>query len=85
MFSDQSRGVYISNECISICTSILDDERAGTPASADAAGWHLLGHPLAFELMTRVEDWVRAESLGEDGLDELRQVHETARRMVTGE
>lgn len=45
----------------------------------------LLDHPLASELMTRVEEWVRAESLGQDGLEELGRVRETAKQVVVGQ
>ena len=75
---------YICNECIAVCTSVLEeDELAEMAESAAASDRHpLLDHPLASELMTRVEEWVRAESLGQDGLDELQRVRETARQII---
>jgi len=82
--SDYPRA-YICNECIAVCGSILDEERADAAEPADSAARHpLLDHPLASELIARVEAWVRAESLGQDGLDELVRLRKTAKSMMAG-
>jgi len=35
--------------------------------------------------MTRVEEWIRAESLGQNGLPELDRVRETGKRVLAGQ
>ena len=83
--SDYPRA-YICDERIFICTSILDDERAETTGLADPGPRHpAFDHALAPEVMKYIVMWVRAESLGQDGLDELGRVRETAKRMVVRE
>jgi len=69
--------VYICNECIAVCNSILEDDRnvpAPTPQEEFDA--------LASELMEAIADWMRAEALGQDGADELGRVREIAERMM---
>jgi ATP-dependent protease Clp ATPase subunit len=76
--SDHPRA-YICNECIAVCNSILEDDRkesAPTPPEEPDAP--------ASELMEAIADWIRAESLGQDGADELNRVREIARRMIAG-
>jgi len=80
---------HICDECIAICASILEDDRPDGsellhPAEPTVRN-ALLGHPLACDLMTQLEAWVRAESMGRDGIDELQRIRETARQMITGE
>jgi hypothetical protein len=72
---------YICDECISVCASILEDDRAEMPPPDSPH--HLLTHPLASSLMEAIEIWIREESLGNDGLLALRDMREIARRMLT--
>jgi len=80
--SDYPRA-YICNECIEVCASILQRDREAEAEPADPGTRHpLLDHPLASELIARIEEWVRAESLGHDGFAEMDRVRETARRIL---
>lgn len=71
---------YICNECIMVCASILDDDRAEAPPSDSPH--HLLIHPLASSLMEAIEIWIREESLGNDVLPALLNLRELATRMI---
>jgi hypothetical protein len=76
--SDYPRA-YICDECIAICTSILEDDRAETAPTPQEEP-----DALASELMEAIADWIRTESLGQDGAPELSRVREIARRMMRG-
>jgi ClpX C4-type zinc finger len=84
--SDYSRA-YICDECVAVCTSILD--RPGQPAPVseiplDPSGKHpLLGHPLASSLLMAIEQWIRRESAGRDASQDLSEVHRIAVEMIT--
>ncbi len=78
---------YICDECVAACVSIIEDSRAATvEANPDAPGepHPLLTHPLASEFMASVAKWVRQESLGQDGAEELGQMRNLASRMIAG-
>src|SRR5438105_4769337 len=64
---------YICDECITVCASILEDERGSTISlDLEAQEPHpLLTHPLASRLLTTVERWIRQESLGADSSEEF--------------
>jgi hypothetical protein len=79
--------VYICNECISVCASILDDKldqslsfNVGTPVETCP----LLRHRLAPEFLNSVERWIRRDSLGSDASYEFAQMRSLASRMVAG-
>jgi ATP-dependent protease Clp ATPase subunit len=77
--SDNPRRAYICDECIAICNSILEDDRnesAPTPQEEPDVP--------ASELMEAIADWIRAESLGQDGADALGRVREIAQRIMRG-
>ena len=84
--SDYDR-VYICDECVAVCASIIEDDRieAAEPSS-DAAQPYAMGvnHPLAPHLIMAVERWVRRESAGEDAAGELEEIRSIAREMLRG-
>jgi ATP-dependent protease Clp ATPase subunit len=79
---------YICDECIAICTSIVEDDKSDTEQSEDpteAGSPHpLFAHPLASELMDAIERWIHEESLGNDGANAVAAVRTIASRMVRG-
>jgi hypothetical protein len=69
---------YICDECITVCNSILEDDR-GRPAAGTVGEHHpLLAHPLASSLLAAVERWIRRESLGGDAAPELAELRRIA-------
>jgi hypothetical protein len=80
--SDYPRA-YICDECITVCASILEDDRAESKMPPVDSPHALLTHPLASSLMEAIERWIREESLGKDGLIALRDVRAIANQMVT--
>jgi len=84
--SDHPRA-YICNECISVCESILEDDRgyqeADAPDSEPPGDRNpLLDHPLASRLLAAVERWIVLESMGADGVREFAEMRSTAIRMI---
>ena len=82
--SDYPRA-YICDECIAVCTSIIEDDRAEAAGDgrAEPDGAHpLLSHPLATKLMTAIENWIREEALGKDGSTAIAEVRELAKQMM---
>jgi hypothetical protein len=82
--SDYPRA-YICDECIAVCQSILDDDKA-EPANMDESSptrWShpLLNHPLAPSLMRTIENWVREESIGQDWVPAFAEVRRLAIQM----
>ena len=79
---------YICDECISVCASILEDDREQAEtidSDLEAPGANpLLAHPLASQFPTSVERWVEQESLGADGAKEFAEMRATAMRMISG-
>jgi ATP-dependent protease Clp ATPase subunit len=74
--SDRPRA-YICDECIAVCASIIEDDRAETD------GVHpLLTHPLASKLMATIESWIRDEALGKDGSMAVAEVRNLAKQMM---
>lgn len=79
--------VYICDECVDVCATIVKEEReeaeAPQPAVPESGEKHpLLEHPLASDLMAAVERWIRCESLGRDGAAEISDVRTIAAQMM---
>ena len=84
--SDYARA-YICDECITVCSSILEDDRGQLPPVSEmpvnpSEKHPLLAHRLASSLLTAIEQWVRRESSGGDAALELSEVHKIAAEMV---
>ena len=83
--SDYPRA-YICNECVAVCASILDDDRASLDTGvgkAESPEPHpLLNHPLTSSLLAAIESWIRQESLGADAVKEFAEVRSTAIRWM---
>ena len=77
--SDASRA-YICDECIAVCASIVKDEAPAPEEPPMEQGHPLLEHPQASELFSALELWIKRESLGEDGAEELGEV-----RLIVGQ
>jgi hypothetical protein len=80
--SDYQRA-YICDECITVCNSILEDDRGQLPPVSEmpvnpSEKHPLLAHPLASSLLTAIGQWVRRESSGSDAALELSEVHKIA-------
>lgn len=71
--SDYDR-VYICDEYVSVCASIILDDSDLSPIDVN--------HPLAARLLAAVVSWIKRESLGEDGVEELAQVRLIASQMI---
>ena len=87
------RRAYICDECITVCASILDDDRAAGSASPVSAvddvmvqphlhSDRLLKHPLAPLLLDALERWFAQESSGVDAAAELAEVRSIAARLM---
>jgi len=76
---------YICDECIAACAAIVKEEvPAPPPAEAQMEEGHpLLEHPQASDLLLALELWIKRESLGEDGAEELADVRLIASQMLT--
>lgn len=78
---------YICDECIAVCTSILEDDRdplaavSGPAVNVDEKH-PLLAHRLTSSLLSAVERWIRHESLGVDATREFGEVRRIARAMM---
>jgi len=83
--SDYPRA-YICNECVAVCQSILEDDKAEpeqTQESSDASQDHpLLSHPLASSLMAAIEKWIRNEAAGAEAASAFGDVRRIAMQMV---
>ena len=79
---------YICDECIAVCTSIVKEEAPAPAPELEPAvdeGHPLLEHPLASDLFGALELWIKRESLGEDGAEELGTVRALASEMFRDE
>ena len=77
----ESPRAYICSECVKVCVSILDDDQpleAGAVATKAAPANPLLAHPLTLQVLTALERWLRAESLGTDAAKEFVEFHTAA-------
>lgn len=80
--SDYPRA-YICEECIAVCNSIIEDERAEDGVEAEPQESHpLLTHPLTPQFLAAVDAWVRKDSLGADASEEFAKVRAAAVRLV---
>jgi hypothetical protein len=83
--SDYPRA-YICDECITVCASILDDDRHPpdvTGSKPEPPESHpLQDDPVTPQLLAAVEDWIRKESSGADACEELAEVRSIAIRLM---
>lgn len=82
-----SQRAYICDECVGVCSAVLEEVRGLSEAgsetvTADEATHPLLTHPLASSLFTVIEGWIRCESLGGDAARDLAEVRRIAAQMV---
>ncbi len=84
--SDYPRA-YICDECIAVCTSIIEDDKPDLPHSEDlvqdTSPHPLCLHPLASDLMEAIERWIREESVGGDSPTALAEMRAIATRMLS--
>jgi hypothetical protein len=84
--SDDPKRAYICDECVTVCASILEDDRNRSDVSilkAESDEPHpLLNHPLTPQLLAAIELWMRQESLGVDAAEEFAEVRATAVRLM---
>jgi hypothetical protein len=82
--SDNSSSACICDECITVCASILEDDRAPSDVrESRIAGVHpVLNHPLTAQLLAAMKRWIGAESLGNDISEEFAEVRSTALRLM---
>src|SRR5260370_35178352 len=80
--SDEPRRAYICDECVTVCASILEEDRDPPDMSVlrteSEESQPLLTHPLTPQLLTAIERWIRRESLGADAPEEFAEVRSTA-------
>jgi len=80
--------VYICDECVVVCHTILDDAGLGHAATAplhpaqDRPSHCLMCHPMAHALLLKVEQWVLMESQNQNAESSLEAVRATARAMM---
>jgi hypothetical protein len=79
-----SSRAYICDECIAVCTAIVkEDIPEAPPASPPLEEGHpLVDHPLASDLFSALELWIKSESLGEDAAEELADVRAIVSEML---
>jgi hypothetical protein len=75
--SDYDR-VYICDECVFVCASIIED---GSAEAAERSPMDV-NHPLASHLIKAVELWIKRESSGEDPAEELAELRLIAGQML---
>ena len=83
--SDYDR-VYICDECVAVCQSILEDDgvasAAPTPLVQPRPSHCLMCHPMAPALLMHVERWARAAPPQSDFPPLLQEVRRMARSMM---
>jgi hypothetical protein len=75
---------YICDECIAVCYTILEDDRAeaGTPEPPQSGTPHRLqADPGVSDLLWAVEQWLLTESLGQDPAAAIEEVRARARQL----
>ena len=84
--SDDPKRVYICDECVTVCASILEDDRGvGHPTvlTTESSEPHpLLSHPLTPQLLAAIDRWIKEESLGADASEEFAEVRAIALRLM---
>src|SRR5215469_8967332 len=78
---DDPTRAYICDECVTVCASILEDDRdtpkVGVLKAESGESHPLLNHPLTPQLLSAVERWLREESLGANAAEEFAEVRAT--------
>ncbi len=79
--SDYPRA-HICDECVRVCATVvigefgpINEER--NPQSRES----LLGHPMAFDLIALVEQWITREASGREATEELNNLRACAKPM----
>ena len=82
--------VFICEACVAVCAAVLEDDldaaehdppRPATPPAQPAPPESPLSHPMAAELLERVEQWVTRETSGRNATAELNQLRSAAKLM----
>lgn len=78
---------YICDECIAVCSDILEDDRHVTSSFANeveaSQGDHpSLQHPLASRFFASVEHWIVHEAQGAGGAEDLAEMRRLATLML---
>ena len=78
---------YICDECVAVCTAIIEDEKQAQEALQTNAEQFeephpLLRHPLASSFLASVERWIRIEPVGNDAAEAFTEMRSIAIRMV---
>jgi hypothetical protein len=79
-----SARVYICEECVQVCLTIIEDQRADTEVTkaGEERRHPMLDHPLASKLMDCVVAWIGQESLGQPAPEQVARLRDVATRMV---
>jgi ATP-dependent Clp protease ATP-binding subunit ClpX len=77
----ESVRAYICDECIAVCTSIVQED-AAQKAPVIEEGHPLLDHPLASDVFSALELWIKLQSLGQDPTAEIAAVHSLVSQML---
>lgn len=75
--SDYPRA-YICDECIAICTSVIDGDMDVAHEAGVPQAHPVLSHPEILNLMDAIERWIGEESLGKPAGEELNEVRRMA-------
>jgi hypothetical protein len=79
--------VYICDECIAVCATILKDDidrllaHSGRPVPG-AERHPLIAHPLASSVLIAVERWITRESVGDNAAQQLAELRSVAAEMI---
>jgi ATP-dependent protease Clp ATPase subunit len=80
---------YICDACVATCATVIQDDKLQSEVPRpddmhkDKPPHPLLGHPLASDLMQAVEQWIREQSLGKDGLVAVAEVRRIAAEILS--
>ncbi len=75
----ESVRAYICDECIAACSAIVKED---VGEEVVESGHPLSEHPRASELFGLLELWIKHESLGQDALADIAQVHSIVDEML---
>ena len=70
----ESPPVYICDECVTVCNSILEDDREYEPKFKQPEDHRWLNHPMTSHLLVAVENWTQQELAGRDASEELAKM-----------
>lgn len=80
--SDYPRA-YICDECIAVCSAIIEDDRGVLPEDDEPARRRpFQEHPLIPELLFAVEEWARCPPESHDAAEKLTGMRRIAERIV---